>query len=418
MARKLLKTGCFFLIAFFILPLLTGCEELAVEQKVKEGETEIGLAPRVPEVPLGNAEGAVCDPFGGGSVGRDQGLTAELFHLPSSLPRYEEVSSYLSNGTKLDATLYFNQVNVPTRPFDAGFTTLEGETLKTPNGDTLYEWFAIRFQSTVKLTNNDRPGKVQFALLADDGAIMKGKVDGQWRTIVDNDGTHATRFAISRTPVEMTAASELPIELQYYQGPRLHIAAVVLWREWPEGNNAWKDSLDGSAGNELFFDSTKTPSRPQQAYKDLLARGWKPVPAENFFLPNQAPANPCPPPAEPEDPTEPTDPNGPVDPNEPVEETPDPSTVEFAVFGFDGTTTTTTANFIWQTIGVPSTTKIYWGTSETNLTQQANLGGAKVTTHGIQVTGLDPATDYYFRAESTDDYGRTVQSVVIRKATK
>jgi hypothetical protein len=437
MARKYLKTGCFSL-ALLTLPLLTGCEALT-DLTVKEDETTIEVEPVVPQNP--DSSGAVCNPFGGGVTARDQGLLGELYHLPSDLPRYQSVSPYIQNGSKLEATLYFDQVNVPTRPFDAGFTTLGGDTLKTPAGDTLYEWFALRFDSVIKLTNNDRVGKKQFALLADDGAILRAKVNGQWINLVDDDGQHPTKFKIASTPIELNVDSELPIELKYFQGPRMHIAVMVLWREWPEGHNAWRDSYDGQEGNDLFFDSNVSPSAPQSAYQTLLSRGWKPVPAANYFLPSQAAPNPCP---------EQEVPNGTSTSTTTATSTAtetstatatntntstqtetetstststgtstetDPNAV-LAITGFDGTTTTNSANLIWQTNGVPSSTKVYWGTSSSNLNQSANLGSGRTTLHQIEVTGLNPATAYYFRAESTDANGRTVTSSLLLKATK
>lgn len=419
-------------MAMLSLPLLTGCEGLQ-GLTVKENETTIEVKPVDPENP--SSSGAVCNPFGGGVTARDQGLLGELYHLPGNLPRYESVNPYIQNGSKLEAALYFDQVNVPTRPFDAGFTTLGGETLKTPAGDTLYEWFALRFDSVIKLTNSDRVGKKQFALLADDGAILKAKVNDQWITLVDDDGQHPTKFKIASTAVDMGVDTELPIELKYFQGPRMHIAVMVLWREWPEGNNAWKDSLNGDEGNDLFFDSNVSPSAPQAAYEALLSRGWKPVPAANYFLPAQSAPNPCP---EQEIPTSTgtatstatdTSTNTATNTNTATETETSTSTstgtatdtdpnAALAITGFDGTTTTNSANLIWQTNGVPSTTRVYFGTSSSSLSQQQSLGTARTTLHQIEVTGLSPATAYYFRAESTDSNGNTVTSSLLLKATK
>jgi hypothetical protein len=433
MVRKYLKTGCFSLI-FLSLPLLTGCEGLQ-GLTVKEDETTVEVEPNQPVDP--DASGAVCNPFGGSVTARDQGLLGELYHLPSSLPRYESVSPYIQNGMKLDATLYFDQVSVPTRPFDAGFTTLGGETLKTPAGDTLYEWFALRFDSVIKLTNGDRTGKKQFALLADDGAILRAKVNGQWLTLVDDDGQHPTKFKIASVAVDMGVDTELPIELKYFQGPRMHIAVMVLWRDWPEGNNAWKDALNGEEGNDLFFDSEVSPSAPQAAYRALLSRGWKAVPAANFFLPNQSAPNPCP---EQEVPTDTntstvtsTDTETETSTGTATETgtstdtstststdtaTDTESDAKLAITGFDGVTTANSASLIWQTDGAPSTTRVYWGTNAASLGQQVSLGSARTTLHQIEVTGLAPATVYYFRAESTDANGNTVSSSLLVKATK
>jgi hypothetical protein len=429
MQVKVRKLILFLLFSQLVATSLPGC----VPASVEEGGTKIDAAPvNIPAPPGTNpATGTVCNPFGGGSAGRDQGLKGELFYLPGNLPKYQNVSDYIQNGTKLEADLYFDQVNVPTRPFDAGFVTTDGEVMKTPAGDTLYEWFGIRFQSKIRLTNQDAVGKYQFALIADDGAVLLERLpDGSTRTIVNNDGQHATKFRVANQPVELGANDELPIEVRYYQGPRMHIAAMVLWREWPSAANGYKDPLDGREGNDLFFSSNTTPSKPLAAYEQLLARGWRPVPAANFFLPSEVPANPCP-----EEPTSTatdtntntstetstsTDTNtttGPgTSPGSQPEEPSVPS--DWSITAFDVTTTADTASLIWSTAGVATSAKVYYGTSAGALNGTLDVSAATSGAHTATVSGLSRATLYYFRVEAKDANGKVVSSGVLQKATK
>ncbi len=424
MSVRLLKPRRFFIVTLLHVPLLTGCE-LPVE--VKEGLTKIE-AISAAQADGANAGQAVCNPFGssGGVSGRNQGLQGELFHLSASQPKFTRLDPYFLEGTRAPAQLFFDQVNVPTRPFDAGFLTLDGEVLKTPEGNTLYEWFALRLESQLRLVQGDRAGKKQFALLTDDGSRLRMKLNGQWETVVENDENHPTKLVVSSFPIDMNSSSSIPIELQYFQGPRYHIALMILWRDWPEGENAWKDPLNGQLGNSLYFDSSKSPPEPQQAYKDLLSRGWNPISSQNFYLESGgAQENPCPEnpkpenpnpevPTDPVDPSEPTNPQDPTNPTDPI----DPKEEQaLSISGFDGTTTNTTANLIWQTPGAPSTTKIYWGTVPDNL--NANWESQVNTMiHQVTVSGLQPATVYYFQAESTNASGMSVRSQVLIKATK
>lgn len=401
MFYKIWKSLRFFALIFAASCLVTGCE---LPTTVEEGQTKISASTDRAPQPGGGA--TVCNPFGGEAVGAHNGLRASLYHLPDHLPHYERVNDYLANGERLPATLFFDQLNVPTRPFDSGFVTTEGAVLRTPRGDTLYEWFGLRFESELRLTAGDTRGRYQLAVLADDGAIVNVKDSTAWRSLVDSDGTHATRLSVARTPIVLDAEARIPIDVRYFQGPRYHIALQLLWREWP-ANDQWQDPLDGAEGNYLFFNSDYQPSLPQTAYQQLLSRGWRPVPAKNFFLPDQLTVNPCPP-AEPEEPTE-----------EPTEEpgTP-PVSGAWQIEGFDASTTTTTANVIWQTTGAPTSTLVRWGLSPGMLTMSTSAGFALVETHLIEVTGLQPGTAYYFQAESTDASGRMVRSPVIHKATK
>jgi len=377
--------------------LVTGCE-LPVTTEV--GETTVDAALPTPPVSLNT----VCDPFGGGATQRDRGLKGEIYYLPENLPHYARVIDYIQNGNRVDANLYLNKISIPTRKFDDGFVTTQGEVLKTPEGNTLYEWFALRLDSNLKLSHSDRAGRYQFAILADDGAILKGKVGDEWKMIVDNDGTHASRFVVSREPITFDHSTEIPIELQYYQGPRLHIAFTLLWREWPETGEDWLDPMDGRSGNDLFFDYNQSPSAPKQAWHEILARGWKPVDASNFVLPQGAPQNNCPPPGDPGD-------NDP-----PVEDPGEPGS--FAIVGFDAASSVNNMAVIWQTVNFPSTSKVYWGLSADNLNNNVNTGATRSTVHQLGISGLEPSTAYYLQAESTNAAGETIRSNIIRKVTK
>ena len=81
----------------------------------------------------------------------------------------------------------------------------------------------------------------------------------------------------------------MPLELDYYQGPRYHISLVVMWRPW---NGSADDPSCGKQGNGMFFNSQVDPPAPQAAYNALLSRGWKVVSTPHYRL--EAPTqNPC-----------------------------------------------------------------------------------------------------------------------------
>jgi hypothetical protein len=274
------------ILAVPALLLQVGCEALPQTVQVDGSLIEAEAAPRP----------TVCDPFGSGNpaAGSNYGLIANLWYVPPGARTYDNVADYQANGTRLDATLYFNQLNVPTRAFDRGFQTQNGTILTTPAGDTLYEYFSLRFESEIRLTDHDQPGRYQFAVLADDGAVLYVNDDGMgYRALVDNDGTHPTRLGCATEGIDMDYETFLPIALDYYQGPRYHIALMVLWRKLPDGNQSYNDVACGLEGNERFFDSNFSPSVPKQTWLDMLQRGWRVVAPQNYMLPLTAPENPC-----------------------------------------------------------------------------------------------------------------------------
>lgn len=271
---------------------LTACEVPATVEVDNTG-TVVNMIP----------ENLVCDPFGlnANYAGRQNGLKADLFYIPSGGTQYKSVSGYLENGTQLDASLYFNQINVPTRPFDRAFKTTGGRTLMNDVGQPVYEWFGLEMKGELRLSNNDRPGLYQFALLSDDGSILELKQDpltGEYATIVNNDGTHPTRMGCATKAVRMDYNSRIPFRVKYYQGPRYHIALMLLWREIPdtadpaEYQASLLDSACGVSGNSAFFDSTQDPPVPTSRYLGMLDRGWKVLGPGNFLVPDDG-VNPC-----------------------------------------------------------------------------------------------------------------------------
>ena len=135
----------------------------------------------------------VCDPLDGDSTDgqgpRDQGVTGELYYLPDGETLPSQVADMFERGTYVDnILLYFNQIFIPTRPWDRGFTTVGGQTVQTENGDTLYEYFAVRMSGRFQLGNLP-PGAYQFGLLSDDGAVLSMDFgNGGYETVVDDDG--------------------------------------------------------------------------------------------------------------------------------------------------------------------------------------------------------------------------------------
>lgn len=236
----------------------------------------------------------VCDPFGDLPDPRsNQGIKAELWWLNKGTPAQSSVGKIIEKGQKSDRTLFFSQLNVPTRIFDLGFASETGEAIKSDDGSKLIENFALRFKSILKLSPNQRAGLYEFAILSDDGAVMSFRdKDGTYRVNVNNDGNHSTRLGCSSSAVKLDAETEIPMNLEYYQGPRHHISLVVLMREISSESDAGKDQACGIAGNRTWFDPNNS-SIELKPFKDLLARGWQPLSNQNYSLANEAMFNPC-----------------------------------------------------------------------------------------------------------------------------
>lgn len=231
----------------------------------------------------------VCDPMGG-PIGTNlkNGIEGSLAYRGATQPRWFSASEYLTKGVKSDKKLFFTDLFVPTRMFSEGFATQTSSVVTNDIGEKLIEYFGLKFKTELRLTEKDAPGAYDLAVLADDGVTVSMLDANGSNMLINGDGDHSTRMSCGSAPLNMTAGSGKTLNIDYYQGPRYHIALVMMWRPAQAG----KDVQCDQQGTHMYFDPDHD-SKPTQKYKDLLARGWKPIPAENFFLPDQVEVNPC-----------------------------------------------------------------------------------------------------------------------------
>jgi hypothetical protein len=288
---------------FILSTMLTGCLYGQNQQFFEHGEASpnedgdhpgggVSSNPAMSPTPFATATPAqVCDPLATGSDGsenRKNGIKGKLYSYEAdarALHPHSSVNHYLTYGTDQNVDFFLSSLFTPTRAFDAGFMTSDGQLLQKTNGEPLLEYFAMKLSGGIQLPQGSSDKIMQFAVLSDDGSklhmLMTGPTDSGV-TIVENDGDHATRMGCSATPVVFSATSRVPFELDYYQGPRMHIALVLLWREWTPGMNA-NDPWCNQSGNDLFWNSRFTPSVAQSAYNDISAR-WQVVPSNVFYI--------------------------------------------------------------------------------------------------------------------------------------
>lgn len=334
----------------------------------------------------------VCDALSGAtlvSADPTAGLVAQLFYLDSSQPRYTSVNDYVVNGRPLtNASLYFNEVNVPTRPFDRGFFTNEGQVLLNSQGNTLYEYFALEFMSDIILSANDSEGDYQFAVLADDGAILstRGESGNPLDVIVNDDGTHPTKFGCGNYPINMTRSTRLPINFRYFQGPRYHISAMLLYRPWPSDSNLVNDPECGLSGNSRYFDSTQNPPTPQSAYNNLLARGWKVLSPANYKVPRGI-ENSC--------------------------NVPAPTIINSQVISV----TSSTADISWAT-DIPATSQIEYTNVNSGQVSVTTIDTLLVFNHSLSIPGLSANTLYNAVVISASASGKSTRGPQITFRTR
>lgn len=278
-----------YLITAIVLPVMIGCSAAEFDTATSKVEG------------LNTYDGTpvVCDPFDPSNVvSSSSGLKGKIHSWPiHKKSRPESSLDLIRYGFEVDANLFLNKVDVPTRMFDSGFTSSKGDALENENGEVLTEWFALDLASKLKLASDEAEGNYQLAILSDDGATLFLDSDSSVGSsndlvpstkLISSEGAHQTKLGCAGKSIPIGRDSRIPIRLTYFQGPRYHIALTLLWRKVDPsaGRTALNEIECGREGNEYYFQpgNQTTAAVPKAPYLGLLARGWRPLRAENFEL--------------------------------------------------------------------------------------------------------------------------------------
>jgi len=133
-------------------------------------------------------------------------IKADVYELPVDTDRLPDFTMFAQS----TATACMEAFQIKNRAWSDGF----------PGHPNLIEWFAIRASSNLTVTKS---GKHYFKLNADDGAKLY--INGQ--LVVDNDGLHAEKAVNGSITL---SAGQHEIVMEYFQGPRYHIALELFWK--------------------------------------------------------------------------------------------------------------------------------------------------------------------------------------------
>ncbi len=281
-------------------------------------------APSPDASPTPTPKPVACDPFQDQfEAGPNNGLHAKLYKLPKG-KSFATIEEFFDRSTEIDADLFLSKIKTYTRQFDTGFKLTNGEILKDNDGKILTEYFGFKARAKIRLIpGENRSGLKQFALISDDGAVLRVGKSSEIKELIDSrkdlealvgkrtTPNHPTKMSCAHEGVWMNIFEDLPIELDYFQGPRNHIAFILLWRDITDIDNDGEIDSDEDGiplydlkdpackflpSNDLFFNwkvPAGKPSIPNERYKDLIKRGWKVVPSRNILLPDEHQVNPC-----------------------------------------------------------------------------------------------------------------------------
>jgi hypothetical protein len=227
------------------------------------------------------------------------GLAGKIYDgAPEKIQNFKEL---LAKGKVLEGTLYMSKLNIPTTKFEKGFPREDGTLLMNSMGQVLIENFGVEFTGNLQLTDGDEEGYYEIGIIADDGVsldVVKQEAD---KNLIDGDHQTPSKFFCSKLLVRMEKNTLVPIRLRWFQGPRYHIALIMMWRKVEalssssdslmksQLKNPVKETRCGIAGNNFFFDP-ESDSHPQMEYLDLFdpakrAVPWSIIKHKNYKLP-------------------------------------------------------------------------------------------------------------------------------------
>lgn len=426
--RTLLKLHILVLVILFGLNL-TGC----LDQPSSGTESGTNLFTQPSQSPSFDPLRTICDPFKTNSQqARDRGLIGNLVYLTNDQPRYTKVEDYLSFGVLAPATIYLDRLYTPPRPFDLGFQTQNGDTVKTINGDTLYQYFGIQMKSQLQLAANEPAGYYQLALIADTGGKLKTTdADGVEKVLIDSfnkkseheekeeskdshddgkmsehddDDENEAKVICATEPVYLDQNTKLPLTVEYFQGNSRHISLMAMWRPWPVASNkhshsesehsagekhdedsdkndhdddSEEENFCGKSVKKLFKYSSTLPATPKTKFYEMLASKWKVLENENYYFPSQD-LNPC----------------------VPVEQ-------PLAITSFSISALTRNSITLTWTTNIPATSQGESINTLSGVTAQTSIDSALSTNHTLTITGLAPFTLYGVRAISGTPGGQS-----------
>lgn len=371
----------------WILPLilLSACsQDGSMPKSQSQGSENLGLL--AVNLNMYKANTIICDPLTGGDttqINYTQGIKAELFYRLTGMPRWYSSDLYILSGHKSEQNIFLSDINVPTRLFTEGFNTSLGNSLKDDQDNKLIEYFGLKMQTNIILSDSDEEGFYEFAILSDDGSkmtIKSGNSVTPDQLLINNDGDHPTKMGCASESIRMVKNVMLPVELTYYQGPRHHISNVLMFRK---SSVAGQDASCNKSGNNLYFDPDQQ-SAPQAAFMQLLDRGWKVLTPNNFKISSdRITYNPC-------------------------VKGQAPGISEFQVFEI----ILSDVSFSWKT-DIPSTSHLILTEVLTGITTETDSDNILRLNHELVVTGLKPQTQYKVQAVSvSEDLGRTYSSEI------
>jgi len=280
------STNCLNLNELY-LKLPTGSYQISAS-----GQNKIGVSAISNTLELLVKEN-ICNPLAQGSTQciNGNGWSGDLFYLNKEQQKKPPtlVKQIISIGKEVPLKIHMSHIDIPTRNFTEGFQLSNYSKAMDESGNILTEWFALRLRSYLRL-GTAKPGYYQLSLLSDDGSLLMlgdSEINGTKAPLINNDNNHPTKLGCSIREIYLNSNTIEPIQLEYFQGPRTHIALVLLWKYLGQSKSMFNEKslqepLCGVSGNDTFYGPAPYNNMTKYKYGELIKKGWQVIPASSF----------------------------------------------------------------------------------------------------------------------------------------
>ena len=227
------------------------------------------------------------------SIAYQNGSQVGATSVEDYLSHPEWIAGTTVNGAFTPYTISLSSINSLNNSFANGFTTQSGDVIKIADGSggssTVPNWFALDLFANFHLDGSDTAGDYQVAIIADDGAEILYKPvggSGTYQMLVDDQvtaaetssvyipGTQYARMGCSSVAgdtskivtISMKAASSIPLEVRYYNGPQ-GLNFRLMYRKVPAGgavDNYCETDTNGNAATKPTIDKASPILDPSQ----------------------------------------------------------------------------------------------------------------------------------------------------------
>ncbi len=194
------------------------------------------------------------------------GLKAKIYALKNKYINRKSGSASIKSILMRHKLVYIedfiaDKIDVEPRNYSLGVVGREGSYIVDPRTNLeLLENYVIKYEGYISVQDEPEEGRYEFALLSDDGVLLKiGR-----RHMISTKKDMSPTLNCSRRTIYLKKNRPVKLRLFYHQGPRNKVSNTLLWRKVEK--NCHVTSSRSSCGKKL------------NSISSLLSEGWSVVP--------------------------------------------------------------------------------------------------------------------------------------------